>query len=100
MIDGGGYISRNNWGKCSLTWRKHRCLKKSHVFPTLLKLRQLIVLILQGRKTPVTMAKYRKPWEMETTVCVVDVIEKKPKREHQKEAGTLTQIKSCKSEST
>lgn len=37
---------------------------------------------------------------METTVCVVDVIEKKPKREHQKEAGTLTQIKSCKSEST
>lgn len=44
------------------------------------------------------MDKYGKPWELETNVCVVDVIKERHKKEHQEEAGTLTQIKPCKSE--
>lgn len=32
-----------------------------------------------------TMGNYRKLWEQENTVCVVDVIEKTPKKEHHEE---------------
>lgn len=39
------------------------------------------------------MGKFGKHWESETTVCVID-----DNWKGQEEAGTLTQIKPCKSE--